>query len=352
MDKYHKIAKEIRQKISESENILIISSRPADQDSIGSNLALGWYIKEQFKKSVESVIFTDPQSSNRLNNFPGLSKVKYQNATEFEFDPYDLIVMVDGAKWGMFLSDSWEAVKDNLDISNVYVIDHHKPQGFQEIEDRLLQHGEACTAKMIYDYFIGNDGLEMDSEVATWLYFALVDDTGRFLHEMRDGTFEFAEKLINAGADHLAATDESMSIDEMNMMVWCIDNTEFVEEIETTILAIDQQKNDELDETFGSNWRYKKLYRAGYTEKVMRRIDGYNYALMFTYIEKYNTVHASWRTRNYGDRIAIVDVLKKIGFDAGGHFGAGGGTHKTKTIEQIVQEFKEEMKNALSTSLN
>lgn len=343
------VAKELTEKISKAQNILIISSRPADQDSIGTNLSMQWFIKKFANKSAESIIFSDPLSTERLKSFPNINEVKYHNPREFDFGKYDLIILVDGAHWDMFLGDNWQEVKKKINTELVYVIDHHPRQGFQEIENQLIIRPDCCTAKLVYDYFIKEKDIDLEAIVATWMYYALIDDTGRFIHELQEDTFDFASVLYKAGANHIGATDENMSIEEMKMMNWCIDNTEFVEDIKTTILVIDQQRNDELEELFGSNWAYKKLYRAGYVEKIERKITGYDYAVIFTYRPKDNTVHAGWRTRTNGGIIPLQEVLTAIGFEAGGHFGAGGGVNATKTIEKIVEDFKFEMERRIKS---
>ncbi len=208
-----------------------------------------------------------------------------------------------------------------------------------------MRKDDICTTKIIFDHLIKDSNVQPTEDVATWMYYALIDDSRYFKNEMYPGIYTFAEEMIKYGARHDEVVNLSVDKDSMEFLAFGIENSEFQPEIETTILIIDKEKDDILIERFGKNWRLKSIHKY-YVEVFMRIVVGYNYGIMFeTNIE--GDVMVGWRTRNFGDNVSIQRVLESIGFKAGGHFGAGGGNISGISIEDAKDRFISEMKLAL-----
>ncbi|GAB4287207.1 MAG: hypothetical protein Kow0081_5030 [Candidatus Dojkabacteria bacterium] len=338
------IQQNILEKIEQSHTILIVSSRPADPDCIGSNLALRWFIEEKYNKYCDSVIFGG--LTERVEWIPEVEKVEHRFIGEFDFNKYDLIISVDGSHWDRVFQDNFKKrVLPTISEFNFVGIDHHEKGDIStELPETFLQKTEVSCSKVIYDYFIKNSGLEITPLVATWLYAGLVDDTGRFTYDITPQTFNFAAELLKLGADHKLCVNEAYQLEQIEFTAWAIYHTEFNEEIKTSILVITNELSEELNGKFGNNWE-RKIIGLHYNETVMRRAKNFDYGIFFQLDFRNGGVRTGWRTRNYGNQISVREVLEKMGFEAGGHFGAGGGYSKTADISKVRDEFVELMKN-------
>ncbi len=343
MTEKEKIASKIKDRISSSENILIVCSRPVDPDSLGSGLTLNWWIKENYNKETDLVIFSS--ITEKLKHFPNLKDIDVSQVNNVNWEKYDLIILLDSSSWNLLLTNNYKSVLEKTGKDNLISIDHHSKDAFHSEVPLALRIDDICTAKIIYDYLIKDSKIKLNEDSATWMYYALIDDSRYFKNEMYPGIYSFAEDLIQAGARHDEVVNMSTDKDSMLFLSFGIENTEFYPELETTLLAIDSDKNEKLKEKFGENWRLKSIHKY-YVEVFMRIIEGYNYGIMFEEALE-GGVNTGWRTRNYGDNVSIQRVLEKIGFTAGGHFGAGGGQISNISIEEAKLKFIDEMSKAL-----
>jgi nanoRNase/pAp phosphatase (c-di-AMP/oligoRNAs hydrolase) len=344
-EKNIKIAENIKNEIKNANNILLIASKPSDQDSIGSAIVMKWYIKEKFSKESEAVIFSP--ITHRLDSLPRLGEVEIANTNNFDWEPYDLIICLDGQSFDRAVNKSHNYL---MQEKNIVGIDHHSTGAFKEqIPDKFLQQHDSCTAKLIFDYFVKLDNLDTPPDIATIIYSALVDDTGRFKHEIYEDTFTFADELISLGADHLLATDENYSLEQIQFLSWAIKHTEFIESLETSLLIIGQKEKDELELSIGKNWSKDDIFRT-YMETVMRKVTGYNYGIILQSDRREIGVRCGWRTRSLGGTVDLQSIFERIGFDAGGHFGAGGGFAEYLDINEARELFIVEMGKEIGNS--
>lgn len=341
------IAKNIQDKIKEANNILIISSRPADPDCIASNLSLRWWIENYFEgKTVKSVIFG--AITDRLYDFPEIEKVEFTHINEVDFNQYDLCITVDGSHWNrVFTESTYEDTLKRIDFDKFVGIDHHTPGDIlDDLRERFLQEFASSCTKVIYDYFIKSSGIEIPDFVATWIYYGLIDDTGRFTHEMKNDTYLFANELFNLGADHARAVDQNIPVEQLLFASWAINNLKFFDDIKTMALIIDYEQFNELTGMFGRNWE-RKILGHFFVEAVMKRVIGYDYGVFFQPDIRTGGVRGGWRTRNYGEHIEMKKVFEQLGFEAGGHFGAGGGFSNKLNIDEVEDKFVQVMKEEL-----
>ncbi len=339
-------ALKITKKLSSSNRILILASKPVDMDCLGTALATKWWIKKALKKDSEiKILYSIPE---RIAGFIDIDQIEEATLLSIEWESYDTIVLVDGSDWHLFLTSKYEEVLTRVGKDKFINIDHHFEGHLErDLKENSVRVKDCCTSKILYDYFIKPSNVKVDAKAATYMYLALIGDTGRYTWEIYSDTLSFGQELINLGADHNMAVDENTTLESIKFLEWAIKNTDYVPEIETTILCIDSEKSKELGEIFGSSWRMKSIHKY-YIEVVMRRIVGYNYGVMFDSSEKANTITGGWRTRNYGQRISMLSVFETLGFEAGGHFGAGGGNYSgEKNIKEIKTEFINVMKSEL-----
>ena len=323
-----------------SKNPLIIASRPIDFDCLGSSLALKWWF---YQHAIHANIVSFNKKSDLAKQFPKIEQINFIYPSQSQYDQYDLFVLLDGGDWHQFFTRDWKNIFSWFDQNKMIHIDHHQSGTISTaIQSRSLRKDECCTGKLIYDYFIKYSALAIPPQVATWLYMALVTDTGNFKHLIYKDTFLFAQELFNLGADHRKAIEMTIPKEAVDFTQWAISNTDYEREAQTSVLVIDKEKLNFLDKKFGRA-RSENNYGEHYKSSFMRLVEGYPYALIFEYAHD-QTIKVSWRTK-LGSPIAIKDVLKEIGIEAGGHRDAGGGLIRNQEIKEIVSIFLDKMRS-------
>jgi nanoRNase/pAp phosphatase (c-di-AMP/oligoRNAs hydrolase) len=332
--------KNIQSLMAASTASLIIVSRPVDPDCIGTARALRWLLAAQKKNSTIVCFFSIPPA---MTGFPGINEALTAQSESFDFTGYDLFITVDGSSWGQFLGDNWERVLEKIDRERIVAIDHHEPGDIAlAIPGRCLTVKTSSTAQVLYEYFIEPSGLTPPAAIADCLYRALLYDTRGFKNEAHPGAYRFAEVLISLGADHAAAVEVNYDMREVTYLRWAIEHTEFIAELGLMLLVIDAPAAAELEALLGKDFlEFDTIYK----ETIQRQVAGYNYGILLT-DKPGSGVRLNWRTRGHGATLAIADIARRAGFDAGGHRNAGGGKF-SGTIEEARTRLINQLRQAL-----
>lgn len=170
--------------IEKSNNIVIVSHKNPDADTIGSMLGLGISLKTIKKKVFYFNI--EKELPKKFDFLPSYSKIKNN------FPKYcDLVISVD---CGSF--DRIGIPKKNFSILN---IDHHKTNTlFGDVD--IINKDYASTSMVVFE-LLKYAKYKISPECATCLYAALAEDSGYFKFDRVNAkTFENASELINFGA--------------------------------------------------------------------------------------------------------------------------------------------------------
>jgi bifunctional oligoribonuclease and PAP phosphatase NrnA len=169
--------------LRENDNILILTHRNPDGDTIGSGFALLHTLKKLGKKA--KVVCTDP--------FPEkYGYITYGNTDEVGENPY--VVAVDVADMELIGPELREKYENSVDLC----IDHHISN--REFAKNLCLRECAAACEIIYDV-IKAMGVEIDKTVADCLYTGVSTDTGCFLFSnVTERTHIIAADLIGLGA--------------------------------------------------------------------------------------------------------------------------------------------------------
>ena len=171
---------------SKAKNVAIFAHTRPDGDAIGSCVALRLALKKLGKNAE---IFCDTELTDSFGNFAETSCVKKAFSGKF-----DLFVAVDcGA-----LSRLGEFANLYDRFYNTLTIDHHGGEYFSKYN--LLQ-ATASTCEIVLQV-VQKLGVEIDCNLATYLYMGLCTDTGNFAHSNTSKeVFDTASKLVGCGAD-------------------------------------------------------------------------------------------------------------------------------------------------------
>ncbi|MFH0988083.1 MAG: DHH family phosphoesterase [Parcubacteria group bacterium] len=188
---------ELFKKINSAHNILLISHRRPDADTLGSATALAFLIRDHFKKAVR-VFCVDSIPENC--KFLGVEQFLMKK-TECDFNNFDLIIAVD---CGDEKQTGVPELFASLAISNIRMkeyshqsvnVDHHQTNsGYADLN--IIDANASSTSEIIYKLLKENN-LPITKEISTALLAGIVSDTNNFTNAATAG------KTMTAAGDLL-----------------------------------------------------------------------------------------------------------------------------------------------------
>jgi bifunctional oligoribonuclease and PAP phosphatase NrnA len=166
--------------------VLSSHARP-DGDSIGSQLAMAYALREMGKEA--TVVNADPAPAPMMA-FPGVPDIRIAPSVEGEFDAAIIMECGDLKRTGV----------GGLERFLVINIDHHPGNsGYGEIN--WFDASAAACAEMVYDV-VRALGVPLTKEIATHVYLAILTDTGSFHYSsISPRTFDICRACLEAGVD-------------------------------------------------------------------------------------------------------------------------------------------------------
>lgn len=181
---------EISEVITRSPRLLICGHIVPDGDSLGSVAALGLTLEGMGKKVVMGSPDPIPEA---LTFLPGADRfvIGCDNLHHEDFDAFVVLDCSVPKRLGSFR----KFLENDLVIVN---IDHHvSSESFAHYN--YLDAGAAATGEIMTD-LIDIMGIDINKDVATCLYVAMVTDTGSFQYEnTSSGTLRKAARLMDTG---------------------------------------------------------------------------------------------------------------------------------------------------------
>lgn len=183
--------KEVKNLIGKSQNILVISHKKPDADTLGAAIAMKIWLSKIDKNVVLACI-------DKPSGVFGFLPFVDQFVEEFNVKDFDLIIVVDA---GASYMTGFHLKYENLYDSGVPVIniDHHASNdnyGTLNIVDAEA----SSTTVIIYKMFL-ELGVEIDNEIATCLLAGIYGDTGSFMHSNTNKeVLQIAADLMSKGA--------------------------------------------------------------------------------------------------------------------------------------------------------
>jgi phosphoesterase RecJ-like protein len=174
--------------IKASRNVLMVSHKDADGDTLGSALAMCDVVAAMGK----SVAMRVPPPVPQLYSFlPGFELINQEEGT-----PPDLVLVMDSSNLDR-LSDTLGELPDDTRLVN---IDHHVSNTmFGQVN--LVVAGASSTAEVTFDLF-KEWGVEITPAAATNLYCGIFTDTGGYRHENTTyRALSIGAELVSLGAD-------------------------------------------------------------------------------------------------------------------------------------------------------
>lgn len=190
--------------LSSARSVALACHVDPDGDAIGSMLALQRVLRSRGVETVAGWGYardTDPQGLSIPPIYTFLPDVEtLVKPEEFPAEPEVMIAFDTGA--AQRLGSLRPAAES---AGTLVLIDHHAigdPFG-----DVRLVDGDAAATAVLVDELLRRLGHDLDVDVATLLYTALVTDTGRFSYaSTTPAVLRFAARLMDCGIDHETIT--------------------------------------------------------------------------------------------------------------------------------------------------
>lgn len=303
--------KTVALRLKQADNIMILTHRKPDGDTIGSAFALYHALKIIGKNCVVSN--SDIISHKLLMLTDGKTVLP-------EMENYEYIVSVDVAERKLF-GEVLDKYKDKVDLC----IDHHKTNE-NYAKESYVDSEAAATGEIIYK-LIKELGVEINKEIAVALYTAICTDTGCF--KFRNTTSqsmriaaELMEKDIDASEINVLFF-QTVSPQRIVLLKEVYEHMDIFESGKLAVSYLD--KHDDFSED-----DYDGL--AG----VLGDIEGVKAAALFREVED-GKFKVSVRGKKGFDCSALCRK-----FNGGGHEGAAG-TDMYGTLKECIEEMKVSM---------
>jgi bifunctional oligoribonuclease and PAP phosphatase NrnA len=182
----HEIA-QIVDAIRGRQRFVISSHSRPDGDSIGSQLAMAYALRE-LGKHVD-IVNADP-APGPLMQFPGVSDITIAPSVDGNFDAAIIMECGDLERTGVA----------GLDRSFVINIDHH-PGNTSYGQINWFDSSAAACGEMVLD-LVRALGVPLTTDIATHIYLAILTDTGSFHYSnITPRTFDICRETLEAGVD-------------------------------------------------------------------------------------------------------------------------------------------------------
>ena len=326
--------KKIADEIKEAQNIVLTIHVNSDGDCIGAALALMLILDRYNKKNFSDEIYKMKNVrlvlDDKLPKFMGYFKERalVEYYPNFKMKDIDLLIAIDSANIER-IGNVAELRKDAKKMIN---IDHHISN--TKYADINYVENVSSTSEIIYR-FLDLFGVELDKEIASFLYLGIINDTGNFTHSnVNAQTFLISSELIKTGIDNSEITDIlfGVTLGKARLLGEVYQNLEIDEELKFAYYYLSDKKMEELkigrDETDGMS-------------ETLLDLVGIE-ASLFLKDEKEGKVKGSLRSKTSYD-------VNEIGmsFGGGGHKKAAGFNTAEKP-EEVIDKIKKELKKQLT----
>jgi len=326
-----KIKKEIKEKIDNSNNILVVISRPIDYDGLASGIVL----KRFLEKAGKTIKLIAPiKIPIKYQTLPFIRNVLVKNPKKIDLVDYDLIIALDGGNKKQFARVDVNSDFDFGGNLNILNIDHHLTNAhFAKYE--IWDKNASSTVELLMCTLI--DVTKLEKNEATLLYFGLVGDTGNFKYSLTKDTLRLASLLFEKGADYKIVVkhyfNQRTKLD-FEIFTYLIEETIYERKLGYTYVVVNY---DEIVDKFeckpGLIKRGIKLYQDYFSCSIR----GIHISVVFRVIG--SNVIASVKGDSLSNRIPLSEISDYLKVDGGGHFHSAGFALKGD-IDNVLGDFK------------
>jgi len=301
-------------------SFLIVSHKNPDGDAFGSEIAVGLGLKKM--KKYFKIVASDAVPK-RFRHFEFKDMVE-REVGDFK---YDAIIVLDSAD-KYRLGSMVEQIDFSKSVAN---IDHHISNTYFGTLN-IVKRNLSSTCEIVYE--IMKDIIDIDKDIATYLYLGILTDTGSFRYSNTNvNSLRSASELLTYGVDASLVSERVWFRDSLNRV-------KLLGDVLETLVA---------EDGFSLMWVDQNMMKRRGTEEEDTE-EFVNYGLTVEGVR----VAAIIKERSGGElKISLrskkgtdVNLIAKE-YGGGGHQNAAGFTVKNKTITEFMPELKNKIKGLI-----
>lgn len=220
---------QVLDKLRSGQRFVVASHARPDGDATGSQLALAHALTHLGKQVC--MVSRDPPPPY-LRSFPGVSDVEITERVDGEFDV--AVILECGSL------DRTEVA--GLDRYVVVNVDHHVGNMMYGVVNWFDETAAAC-GEMVFDIVMGL-GVPLTPEIASFLYVAILTDTGSFRHaNITTRTFDICRQIADAGvspAELAARVYQQGSLGKLRLTGTLLDRMELCGNGRVAVMHVDE----------------------------------------------------------------------------------------------------------------
>lgn len=314
------VLENIKEKIEDSNSIVILTHEHPDGDAIGSSLALMHGLRK-LGKSVDVII---PGVNKMYNILPGFEDIKEYFVENYN---YDLCIALDSSD-----IERLHVCKEIFQkTKNTIVIDHHiTNQNFGDVNYVNAVASSTCQNLLVILAYLD---VAISKDIAACVYAGILTDTGGFRYNVQPETFEFAAMLLETGIDITKIYRnlfDLTTVPRTKLLGRALDKLEILSNGRIAFTYISKEDEEELNICDGD---HEGIVNYG------RNIDGVEVSILVRQVD--NKYKISMRSNEYLD---VSLIATKYG--GGGHMKAAGIT-TDMSLELIMQTLISEIEKQL-----
>ena len=294
------VLENIKERIEESNSIVILTHEHPDGDAIGSSLAFMHGLKK-IGKNVDVII---PDVNQMYSILPGFEDIKESCEEGYNYDLCIALASSDLERLHV-LKDVFRNAKHTI------VIDHHiTNQNFGDVNYVNAVASSTCQNLLVILAYMD---IAISKDIAACVYAGILTDTGGFRYNVQIETFEFAAMLLETGIDITKIYRNLFDVTTLprtKLLGRAIDKLEILADGKISFTYILTEDEEEVGSSSGD---YENIVNYG------RNIDGVEVSIFVRQVD--NKFKVSMRSNEYLD---VSLIATKYG--GGGHMKAAGFT--------------------------
>lgn len=315
------VLESIKEKIDESNSIVILTHEHPDGDAVGSSLAFMHALKK-IGKNVDVII---PGVHRMYSVLPGFEEIKEACADDYN---YDLCIALDSSDLERLhvCRSIFEKTK------NTIVVDHHiTNQNFGDVNYVNAVASSTCQNLLVVFAYMD---IAISKDIASCIYAGILTDTGGFRYNVQTETFEFVSMLLETGIDNVKIYRnlfDLTSLPRTKLLGRALDRLELLCDNKVAFTYITKQDEEECGTTDGDQ---EGIVNYG------RNIEGVEVSIFVRELEDKRKI--SLRSNEYLD---VSLIATKYG--GGGHMKAAGiGTDMSLEVikQTLISEIEKQLK--------
>lgn len=319
---------ELKEFLSQPQEVVIIGHRNPDGDAVGSTLGLKHYLD---KKGHKVQVLMPNEYPDFLHWIPGSETVyrfdRQNNQSVKALKKSTIIFLLDFNalhRVGHDMQNTLEKYENDFAL-----IDHH-----QQPDDFAYMYSDtsmSSTCQMVYNFIeMMGDVAMIDKNIATCLYTGIMTDTGSFrFRSTTSKTHRIIADLIDKGAENdkiHSNVNDSNTYSRLLLLGQSLSNLEILPEYKTAFITLSQEEKKKFN------------YEKGDTEGVVNyalSLKGIVFGVIFIEDEEQGIIKISFRSKG---KFSVNQFARNY-FNGGGHDNASGGKSELN-MEDTIAKFK------------